>query len=104
MRTKTRTTTQLKPGMVIRSVAYDRDGNLLDHAYRVVAANTKPTPWAERRITFTDGTYRMVSLSAEHQVVRGKTHRSAAKNRVGRSAGFVESALMFLGAYAVKAV
>lgn len=101
MRTKTRTTEQLKPGMVIKSVAFDSNDNLLDHAHRVVATNTKTTPWAERRITFTDGTYLMTALGWEHEVARGKTARNAAKARAAMIPGFaLAETFRIFGAYA----
>jgi hypothetical protein len=105
VRTKTLTTAQLKPGMVIESVAYDRDGNLLTKTLRVVADNRKTTPWAERCITFADGTYLMLSLRWEHAVIRSKSVRSAAKARTVAAPSFTfADALNLLGAYAANSV
>ena len=101
MRTKTRTTAQLKAGMVIKSAAFDSNGTLLDATYRQIASNTKTTPWAERRLTFTDGTYVMATLGWEHTVVRGKTARNAAKARAAIIPAHVfANALDLIGAYA----
>ncbi|WP_433730813.1 hypothetical protein ACQP2Y_21080 [Actinoplanes sp. CA-051413] len=103
MRTKTRTTTQLKPGMVVRG-----PGSLAGtplHAFREVATVTKPTPWAERLITFTDGTRVLRGDGGEFEVARSKTIRNAAKNR----AAFISShaladMLALFGTYARTAV
>jgi hypothetical protein len=105
MRTKTRATKDIKPGMVIRSVAFDSTGTLLDAAYRVVAKNTKTTPWAERCIKFTDGTQVMTSLRWEYDVVRGKAQRNAAKVRAALIPGFaLADAMSLIGGYARTAV
>lgn len=76
MRTKTRTTRDIRPGMLIRSAH-----TLGQPAYREVATVTRPTPWAERLITFTDGSSQLYSLAWEFHVARGKTIRRAARVR-----------------------
>ncbi len=101
MRTKTRTTENLKPGMVIKSVAYDHNDNLLDATYRQVARNYKPTPWAERCIQFTDGTYVMTALGWKYSVARSKAQRNAAKMRASYiPAHALADVLALFGAYA----
>lgn len=99
MRTKTRITEQLKPGMVVRS-----PGALVGtplHPFREVATVTRPTPWAERCITFTDGTHVLWGNGWEFQVARGKTRRNAAKTRAAIIPGFaLADALHLLGGYA----
>jgi len=73
MRTKIRTTAQLKPGMVIRSSN--------THAFRQVAKVEKLTPYAERVVTFTDGARERWGNGWEFQVARSKAIRGAAKAR-----------------------
>lgn len=102
MRTKTRTTVQLKPGMVARITNALPETGL--HEFREIATIETLTPYAERFITFTDGTRIRYSNAGEFDVARSKAQRKAAKARAGRQqAGVVESALALLGAYAVKA-
>jgi hypothetical protein len=105
LRTKTRTTAQLKPGMVIKSVAFDGNDTPLDASYRQVARNYKPTPWAERCIKFTDGTYVMAALGWEYRVARGKAVRNATKTRAAIIPALaLANVLDLLGGYARTAV
>ncbi|AEV86676.1 hypothetical protein ACWT_5659 [Actinoplanes sp. SE50] len=105
MRTKTRTTVNLKPGMVIKTVASDSTETLLPATYRVVASNTKTTPYAERCIKFTDGTHIMTALTWEYSVARGKAARNAAKQRAALIPSFaLADALNLLSAYTAGAV
>lgn len=104
MRNKIRTTRQLKPGMVVRSPGAFAGTPL--HPFREIATVTKPTPWAERLITFTDGTRVLWGNGGEFEVARSKAQRNAAKARAGRPQAplsGLEGALALFGAYA-KAV
>lgn len=76
---KIRTTTQLKPGMVVRSPGALAGTPL--HPFRQVATVTRPTPWAERLITFTDGTRVLWGNGWEFEVASSKAQRNAAKRR-----------------------
>ncbi|GGN39054.1 hypothetical protein FHR83_006807 [Actinoplanes campanulatus] len=73
MRLKTATTRQLKPGMVIRS-----QFALGGAPFRQVATITKPTPWAERLITFTDGTEYLASVLSSFDIATSKHARHTA--------------------------
>lgn len=101
MRTKTRTTTQLKPGMVVRTQGIDANGLDLT-LFRQVAKVNKLSIYSTAVVTFTDGTRADVGYYREFQVARSKTVRNAAKTHQQRP-GVIESALALLGAYAVKA-
>jgi hypothetical protein len=79
MRHKIRTTTQLKPGMVVRSPGALAGTPL--HPFREVASVTRPTPWAGRLITFTDGTRVLWGNGWDFEVARSKTVRNATKAR-----------------------
>ncbi len=76
MRTKTRTTADIKPGMVIR----------LDFAtgdFKQVAT-VQRGPWPNTRyIVFTDGTGEWFHNSTGWSVARGKTARNTAIRRAG---------------------
>lgn len=103
MRTKTRTAKDLKPGMVIRSQGMDAYGTDMT-PFRQVAKVEKLTAWAERFITFTDGTRVNVGDCREFEVARSKTTRNAAIR--GTTATFdtrhpLDCALALFGAYAI---
>lgn len=104
MNNKIRTARAIKPGMVIRS-AFALAGSTAA-TYREVATITKPTAWAERLITFTDGTSQLYSLTWSFDVTRSKAQRNAAKARAGQPqrTSALETALALLGAYAAEAV
>jgi hypothetical protein len=103
MRTKTRTTTQLKPGMVVRSPGALAGTPL--HPFREVATVTKTTPWAERLITFTDGTRVLWGNGGEFEVARSKSTRNAAKSRAALIPGHALADMLALfGAYGRTAV
>lgn len=98
MRTKTRTTTQLKPGMVIRL-------DFSTNQFKQVAT-VKPGPWPNTRdITFTDGTRNWFHLSTAWTVARSKTVRNATKARAALIPGHaLADVLGLFGAYARAAV
>lgn len=103
MRTKTRTTTQLKPGMVVRTQGIDANGTDLT-LFRQVVKVDKLSIYSTAVVTFTDGTRADVGYGREFQVTRSKTVRNTAKTRAEQQTpGVIESALTLLGAYAVKA-
>jgi hypothetical protein len=103
MRTKTRTTTQLKPGMVVRSPGALAGTPL--HPFREVATVIKPTPWAERLITFTDGTRVLWGNGWDFEVARSKTVRNATKTRAALiSSHALADMLALFGTYARTAV
>lgn len=98
MRTKARTTAQLKPGMVIR---FDFSTN----QFRQVATVT-PGPWPNTRyITFTDGTGNWHHTTAGWTVARGKTTRKTVQARASLIPSFALADVFALfGAYAQTAV
>lgn len=76
MRTKTRTTFDIKPGMVIRLDFSTGD-------FKQVATTTRG-PWPNtRQITFTDGASQWFHANTNWAVARGKTARNAAIRRAG---------------------
>lgn len=98
MRTKTRTTLDIRPGMVVRTMG--------DATYRQVATTVKHLWWAARTITFTDGTHETYAIDWEFTVARGKTIRNSAK---ACAAGqprptALESVFALLGGYATGVV
>ena len=94
MRTKTRTTIDIKPGMVIRFDSSDRE-------FRQVAAVT-PGPWPNTRyITFVDGPGDWYHAKTEWAVARGKTTRNAVKARAAQPQPTgISAALQLLTGYA----
>lgn len=97
MRTKTRTTTELKPGMVVRIPHADPATGLT--AFRQVARVERLTPWAERFITFTDGTRLRYGNGGEFEVARSKAARNGAKARASLIAGHALAGALNLFAF-----
>ena len=92
MRTKTRTTIDIKPGMVIRFDSSDRE-------FRQVAAVT-PGPWPNTRyITFVDGPGDWYHAKTEWAVARGKTTRKAVKGRAAQQAAPAPTFAQAVAAY-----
>lgn len=98
MRTKTRNTFDIKPGMVIRL-------DFSTQPFKQVAT-VKRGPWAyTRQITFTDGTSQWHGRSSDFHVVRAKTARNAVKARASLIPQHaLANVLDLLGAYARTAV
>lgn len=98
MRTKTRATLDIRPGMVIR---FDFS---IRGEFRQVAA-VERGPWPNTRyITFTDGTGDWYHASTGWAVARGKTARKTVTHLAPKPSGTLADALALLGAYASKAV
>ena len=97
MRTKTRTTIDIKPGMVIRS-PHALPGTPY-HPFREVAAVT-PGPWPNTRyITFVDGPGDWYHAKTEWAVARGKTTRNAVKARAAQQAAPAPTFAQAVAAY-----
>src|SRR5690349_18524808 len=97
MRTKTRTTAGVKPGMVIRLDF--STGNFQQ------VATVQRGPWPRtRHVTFTDGTSQWYSLGTGWTVARGKATRNAVRARASLiSSHALADALALVGSYALAA-
>ncbi len=107
MRTKTRTTAQLKPGMVIRCTGANPAAfNHPVHTWRQVAKVETAGLWGQRVVTFTDGTSEQWGRGMTFDVTRSKTVRNSVKAGVSvvRPTPTLTDALALFAGYARTAV
>ncbi len=107
MRTKSRTTAQLKPGMVIRCAGANPAAfNHPVHTWRQVAKVETAGLWGQRVVTFTDGTREQWGRGMTFDVTRSKAVRNSVKASGGtvRPAPALADALALFAGYARTAV